>query len=476
MKIFRAVAILALLVSGFEACGGGDDAAAGGDGGDASATDASPDGTVTPNDAATSDCPNGEKTTLSGTVFAPNRTLPIAGAIVYVPASPPATLSHGVGASCDPCTLQPSSPAMVQTATDANGHFSLEVSSAANLPVTIEIGKWQRNLRLAAAPTKCADTALPAVDTSLPSSMKDLGGDTESVDMPRIAVSTGTADALECLLRKMGIADSEFSSLAADGGLGSGHVTLFADNGAVGGTGANQFEVGFDGGAGNFADSLTSLWGDAGSLAPFDLVVLSCEGGQFDGTKPQLALDALKSYADHGGRVFMSHWHNIWIGGAFQAGGAQSEADWTPLATWSTNTTTLPDTTVVHIDDTANEGAGLAAWGNFQLDGGAPAFSLTHASGRNTCLSVDGGVTPVAYLDDASSGGATGVQLFEFTTPVTTTSTSRCGEVVFSDIHVSSDSSSNTGTPFPGGCSTNPMSDQERAIAFMLFDIARCGD
>ena len=43
--------------------------------------------------------------------------------------------------------------------------------------------------------------------------------------------------------------------------------------------------------------------------------MFSCEGGNTRLAKPQSAMQAVHDYAGSGGRVFMSHWHNIWIGG-----------------------------------------------------------------------------------------------------------------------------------------------------------------
>jgi hypothetical protein len=45
---------------------------------------------------------------------------------------------------------------------------------------------------------------------------------------------------------------------------------------------------------------------------------------------------------------------------------------------------------------------------------------------------------------------------------------------VFSDMHVSGDSSSAPGKPYPTGCSTAALTPQEKALAFMFFDIASC--
>jgi hypothetical protein len=41
-------------------------------------------------------------------------------------------------------------------------------------------------------------------------------------------------------------------------------------------------------------------------------------------------------------------------------------------------------------------------------------------------------------------------------------------------MHVSSGSLSRPEMPFPSGCSTGPMTPQEKALAFMFFDIASC--
>ena len=63
---------------------------------------------------------------------------------------------------------------------------------------------------------------------------------------------------------------------------------------------------------------------------------------------------------------------------------------------------------------------------------------------------------------------------FQFTTPQNVDASLRCGKVVFSDMHVSADSTSQPGTAYPNGCSTNPLTPQEKALAFMFFDIASC--
>jgi hypothetical protein len=86
--------------------------------------------------------------------------------------------------------------------------------------------------------------------------------------MPRIALTTGGADALECLLRKIGIDASEFSPES-----GSGKVNFYAGSG-----GTNIYDSSMNGGA-QFTNA-EQLWGSVDELKKYDIVLLSCEGGQ----------------------------------------------------------------------------------------------------------------------------------------------------------------------------------------------------
>ncbi len=96
---------------------------------------------------------------------------------------------------------------------------------------------------------------------------------------------------------------------------------------------------------------------------------------------------------------------------------------------------------------------------------------------RYTCKSVTAGKAERwVYTDPAQPlhAGTNSVQDMMFTTPQDEPPVNRCGKVVFSDMHVSAGSSSKSGTPYPGGCSTQPLTPQEKALAFIFFDIASC--
>src|SRR5256885_1867210 len=149
-------------------------------------------------------------TSISGTVYAPNGTLPLFGVTVYVPASDPGPLPTGL--VCDQCTNTFPGGALAATQTGEGGPFELDnVPATGNVPIVIQVGKWRRQLRL---PNVAACQALPVAtaDTSLPKSYTDATPLTDldangkpKVDMPMIAITTGGADALECLPLKLGV-------------------------------------------------------------------------------------------------------------------------------------------------------------------------------------------------------------------------------------------------------------------------------
>ena len=91
----------------------------------------------------------------------------------------------------------------------------------------MQVGKWRRQITIPSSQT-CKDNPLTDKNqTRLPRTSAE-------GHIPRIAVTTGGSDALECLLRRIGIADTEFTTDA-----GAGRVHLYA-----GGDGTNSFMAG----------------------------------------------------------------------------------------------------------------------------------------------------------------------------------------------------------------------------------------
>jgi hypothetical protein len=270
-------------------------------------------------------------------------------------------------------------------------------------------------------------------------------------------------------LPKLGLDISEFTNDS-----GTGRINLFTDAGAIDGNNKGQGASMIQGG-GSMSDA-TTLWNDVNKLKNYDIVIFSCEGAQYPITKPQTSLDAVKAYADLGGRVFMSHWHNIWIEGATQnqnGNNGQKPGVWTGIATWS-NKGNTPDPVTDFIDETNNpKGSAFATW-MLNVMGSSTRDQITVNNGRTTVSAVDNTKGERwTYWNDPNTN-AQEPQNFQFTTPNEVDPDQRCGKVEFSDMHVSGDSSSSPGTAFPGGCASSDLTPQEKALAFMIFDLATC--
>lgn len=381
-------------------------------------------------------------TTISGTVYAPNGTLALYGVNVYIPLGDPGPLETGL--QCSRCTDTLQGGSLVHVVTDDKGQFTLNnVPSGLNIPIVIQVGKWRRQLTVPNV-TECTDNPLLAADTSLPRTK--LQG-----DIPKMAMVSGLCDELECLMRKIGVADSEFTNDSGDGS-----IHLYASNGLTSITG------------GQTLSPMTALWGDVNKLKQYDAVFMSCECSQQAADKTQPMFDNMKMYADLGGRVFGSHYHNIWIDG--RTGGGTGiptpSPEWTRVAACPSEGTG-PSTAV--IDQMSNpKGAAFAQW-MLNVMGSTTLGVVPIVAPRQMCDSVDKTIAEQWLY----ASGTNKPQTIQFTTPIEQPKEMRCGKVVFTDMHVSGDGSSSS-TPFPDSCQAGPMSPQEKALAFMVFDIASC--
>ena len=471
-------------------------------------------------------CSGTTTTTISGTVHDPAGKNPLYGISVYVPGGPLQPLPAGVPTGSDACSCAAlfKSGAVVSTTTDVNGKFTLQNAPVgSNIPLVIQVGKWRHVTSVNT--TSCQDTAMTGTSVDLNGTVA--AGSQDS--MPDIAVSTGDADTLECLMKRIGLADTEYVAGPATGG----HVHVFSGGqpggGGGGGGGVGGAETNPMAGA---PESDTNLWDSVDHLMAYDILLLSCEGGETYKANP----GNLEQYLNAGGRAFASHYHYAWFSNNLSSNqGYAAPADWgANLAAWTPSGGTNAGPEDGTIVQTLNVGGGTFAKGqaldqwlgvvNALGHDGAPAGELgifaprynAKVSATNTPSQPwitdsvaggggggTGGGGCFGRRCDAGTGGGGGTttdwtMYFSFDTPVDATATTDggtpnyCGRAVFSDLHVSgcngmgscgdqvpyasaNDSPNNMGGMAPPqGCTAGDLSPQEEVLEFMLFDLSSC--
>jgi hypothetical protein len=380
-------------------------------------------------------CPNSGTTSVSGTVYAPNGVDPLPGVTVYVPNAPVAPFTPGV--SCESCSASLSGSPLVSTVSATNGTFTLtNMPVGTNIPLVIQRGRWRRQFVLPTV-TACTNTALSQIRMPRTS----IEG-----DIPLMAFATGSVDSFECLLRKVGIADSEFTDPT-----GTGRVRFYL--GSVG-PGA-QISAS--------TPSETTLWGTQASIDAYDMVFFPCQGGPYDRTTAQQ--DIIVNYANAGGRVFNAHFSYGWL---------YDIAPFSGTAAWAVDPNGLnvfakdPGTGI--INQGFARGEVLASW--------LQAIGATTTLGQVTVSALrhdfTGVVAPSSLwlsVDDPTLGN---VPLhYTFDTPVG--QASQCGRVLFTDFHVEDAESTPTGGKmFPAECAATAMTATEKMVEYMLFDLDDC--
>lgn len=390
-------------------------------------------------------CPGGGRTTASGTVYDPAGKVPLYNVLVYVPNGAVDPITDGAN-SCDVCAGPPAN-AIAATFTDVQGKFVLDnVPVGSNVPVVMQVGKWRREMTISSV-AACTNTDIVDVNATRMPRNKSEG------NIPKIALTTGGRDALECLLRKIGIEDSEFTT-----DTGNGRVNLFAGGIASNDTeGSLAFDAALNGGA-----PLTPAnpwWNSADNLKKYDVIILSCEGNENLETKSMAAREALRAYLDGGGKVFASHWHRGW----FRAGPQPLPT----VAMFRQTGAELPAGFIGTIDTNFKDGRALADW-MMHVGGSTMYGQFAITEGKHT---INGVTTVSRRWVYGRNGNQNAVQYLDFTAPV---GGAVCGRGVISDIHVSAGDTSNEMTPFPTGCVTTEMTPQEKALEFMIFNLTAC--
>jgi hypothetical protein len=373
-----------------------------------------------------------QTTTISGTVYDPRTTasaLPLPNVLVYVTTGAVAPLPSGV--QC----LTTSDPTGVVgfTYTAADGTFTIgNVPVNASYTIVIQAGKWRRQF----PQTVVAD---PIVGLAL-----HMPSDHTQGDIPMIAIATGSVDAFECVFRKMGIADTEFTD--DNGSVNpAGHIHLYKGSSSPG------VEI-------NASTPLqAALMSNSATMNGYDVLMFPCQGTPSNQATPTGATNLL-NYANSGGRVFATHFSFAWLEPA-----APYNSQFPPVANW------VPDTALANGIATINtgftDGATLAQW--LQNAGATTTFGQVQLNTLKNDIS--GIIPPTQSWATLNSNGD--IMQMTFNTPVGAPAANQCGRVLFNEYHVFNASSG--GAIYPAECTfSTTMTPQEEMLEFALFDLS----
>lgn len=438
--------------------------------------------------AAIPDCSAApQPTRLSGRVISPGRDdadtgnqVAVPNALVYIlrnnDASVLPPISTGIptgGTSCDRCEDQDLGPVLAGAVTDAAGNFVIE----GNVPVgtefllVVKAGKFRRAVAQTLAPAAaCTDAALPIALPDNPARLPRNSADGIAANIPRIAVTTGQIDAMECVFEKMGIAQTEFGNPGADG-TAAQRIHLYR--------GINQ-----DGNpAGARIDDATpadgALYSELGRLQSYDMIVADCEGLGWDDTFAERNASGanVREYVNRGGRMFASHLSFSWL---HENDTTAFNPD-TPIATglaaagtWATGINTATTGSGKISIERPNASPRIQNFADWMQNEGIttpPANNFTILEPRSQSTGLGEFSEEFVHLED----GTERTQQFSFNTPYGAPEEAACGRVAYSGFHVSvgGGNSPFADATFPVHC-TGDLTDQEKVLLYMLFDLGAC--
>ncbi len=407
-------------------------------------------------------CTGVNTTTISGTVYAPNGTLPLYNVIVYVPNAPLDPFPQGV--TCDQCGTLASGAPIAVALTDPQGHFQITNAPAgSNIPVVMQVGKWRREIQnLTIAP--CVDNPI-GQQVSGVEQMTRLPKNQQEGDMPKIAITTGGCDHLACIMPKIGIDPKEYAA---------GPTTS-----SVKPKTAFSFYSGSGSGAPSGSPPATTLWNDVNMLKNFDLAIFSCECTE-PGDATSTSYSAVLNYLNAGGRIFTTDFMYVWYKDSTDTDLNKSPWSW-PGGAPSGGT---PST----IDTAFPKGQALGDW-LYYVSGIAPyktevaveppikdSFPATFPYGYtfDNVFSIDPKYG-LEWAHSGPSGNPTGTpqhpRIVSMNMPSKNAPAQQCGKGVHLDLHITQDDT--VSSSYPTGCSNN-MREPELVTAFFFFDASSC--
>jgi sugar lactone lactonase YvrE len=402
-----------------------------------------------------------QTTTISGTVYMPNGTNVLPNALVYVTTSTPAALVSGAncpGANCLTASTAVPSGVTIYTYTAVDGTFMLSnVSQNTTYTLVIQAGHWRRQFS-----QDVGTSAITGLSLSMPSTHAQ-------GDIPLIAISTGSKDAVECVFHDLGVSNNEVTDdTVASGATLGGRIHLYKGDHSAGA------EISAS------TPAETALMGGTSTtpLNSYDMVMFPCQGSTT--AESAAYIDNLIAYTSAGGRAFVTHDSRVWLNTStsYQSASFSGAANWlgSPVSTLN------PDPGVATVNTSFTDGATLAQWlynGGY-ADGNTAGEPDTGTSGQVEISTLRWDLSGInaptqswLTLNDDVTTSSNPVMQFSFNTPFGAAADAQYGRILFNEYHV--ENVTESGNPvFPAECPTLTTAEiaQEKMLEYALFDLS----
>jgi hypothetical protein len=386
-----------------------------------SPTDTNADASADPSDAGDFGSTDGEAGMpatighLKGKVLAPEGTIPISNALLYLTSTPPAAIPAGV--YCDKCVQLAAN--VPYTYSRPDGTFDLPAYTAGQTYLVVQKGQFRR---VRPVDVVSGDQNVDPSLTTFPGKSDPAKGD----DIPRMAIVDAAWDHVELSLAKLGLA-----KIKSNGILGEA-VT----------------DASFD-----MKDA--SLLQNPAALAGYHIVFIPCSfsDGTSCSTSPPAGDAAvqknLQGYVGAGGKLYVTDYSYEFV-----------RQPWPGFITWEGETATLGsacksdayDAPAVNVDQ--GLGAWLSAIGETSVtlrESWTAVRSVSPKQGKD----AEGKVVTITPKVWASAQRANG------TSPATVSFEDGCGRVLFSTYHTE-------------GAGSAQLLAQEKALLYVLLEVGVC--
>lgn len=426
MRLFT---VLALLLGLFVACSAnsGNEASGGGGGaGGAGGSSASGGTGVILDGGLDGDEPPPAVATLIGTVLAPEGTIPISGALVYLTKKAPDPIPDGL--YCDKCVkLDFQTP---YTLSGPDGGFHLGVPSTGSWTLVVQKGQFQK---VRPIEVTAGNVPVPLESTTLPKKTDAAKGDF----IPKMAIVEEVWDSIDISLARLGL-----GTLAPTGLFGALQVDRA--------TAPYDYYDGAPGAKGGY-DAILENWS---TLSKYHIVFLPCAwSNQTECNQSSPALDPvvqknLQDFVAKGGKLYTTDYSYEFVRQIFPG-----------YVDWKNQTSTLGSACLASSWDGAasSPDPGLTAWlatqgiSAFDVKENWTAIAAVHAGNTTDPDGKPISVTPKVWVEANTQWGKL---------PATISFEQACGRVLFSTYHTEG--------------SSQTMLPQERALLYILLEVAVC--